>query len=86
MSLIPDALSETLSELMLTYKQIEAIKFEKRLNDAKLSLYDINTPSLMQDAQAKAGSTNTIAQQPMSDTMKIALGAGALLAVYLIVK
>lgn len=85
-SLIPDVLKDTFNDLAATYAQIEGIKLQKRLTDAQFSLASAAIPSPMQDAQAKAQSQQNIVDVPMSNTMKIALGAGALLALYLIVK
>lgn len=84
-SLIPDSLKATFSDLLKTYTDIEAIKLQRRLTDAQIGLASMNLPSNMMDAQAKAQS-QYIQPQPMSTGTKVLIGAGALLALYLIVK
>ena len=85
-SLIPESVSDTFNDLLKTYGDIEAIKLQKRLTDAKISLASAALPYEMQDAQAKAASTTQTTPQPISGAVVIGLGLAAVVALYLIVK
>lgn len=85
-SLIPDSVKDTFSELLGTYGQIEAIKLQKRMADAQISLASAALPSQTQDAQARAQSIAALPPQEMSLGVKVGLGIAAALALYLIVK
>lgn len=78
-----DSFKSTLGDLAGIYGQIEQIKAERRLSDAKTSLYYAAAPTIMQDAQAKSMSDQQYQQQSINPI--ILLGLGALL-VYVIVK
>lgn len=81
---ILDTFKSTLGDLADIYGQIEQIKAERRLNDAKTSLYYATAPTIMQDAQARS-LTDQQFQQSQQINPLILLGLGALL-VYVIVK
>ena len=85
-SLIPQSVTDTFNDLLKTYGDIEAIKLQKRLTDAKISLASASLPSEMQDAQAKAQSTVQTNAPPISGAVVLGLGLAAVVAVYLIVK
>lgn len=85
-SLIPESVTDTFNQLLKTYGDIEAIKLQKRLTDAQISLASAALPSEMQDAQAKAASTTQTTAQPMSGAMMVGIGLAAVVALYLIVK
>lgn len=85
-SLIPQSVTDTFNDLLKTYGDIEAIKLQKRLTDAKISLASASLPSEMQDAQAKAASTTQPVTQPMSGAVMVGIGLAAVVALYLIVK
>jgi hypothetical protein len=85
-SLIPESVTDTFNQLLKTYGDIEAIKLQKRLTDAQISLASASLPSEMQDAQARAASTTQPVAQPMSGAMVVGIGLAAVVALYLIVK
>lgn len=86
-SLIPDSVTATFSQLIDAYSQVEAIKLQKRLADAKISLASSALPSYPSDPQAKATDMTIQQNAPqMSGALLLGLGLAAAVAVYVIVK
>lgn len=85
-SLIPDSVADTFGQLIDAYSQVEAIRLQKRLADAKISLASASLPSYPSDPQAKAADM-TMQQAPqMSGALMLGLGLAAAVALYVIVK
>lgn len=84
-SLIPDAVGDTLSQLVDYYGQIQAVKMKTKLAEAQLSLAAVDMPNKQQDPQAKAGAYSV---EMGTGSQGVLIGAAlvGLVALYLILK
>lgn len=85
-SLIPDSVRDTFGELLGVYTEIEAMKANKRLAEARLSLASLDLPNYQQDAQAKSQSVTATAAPAFSGAAMLGLGIVGAVALYLIVR
>lgn len=84
-SLIPDAVGDTLSQLVGYYGEIQAVKMKTKLAEAQLSLAAVDMPNKPQDPQAKAGAYSV---EMGTGSQGVLIGAAlvGLVALYLILK
>lgn len=84
-SLIPDAVGDTLSQMVDYYGKIQAVKLQTKLVEKQLAMDAADMPNKPQDPQAKAGAYSV---EMGTGSQGVLIGAAlvGLVALYLILK
>lgn len=85
-SLIPDSVADTFADIVDAWGQIESIKVQKRLAEARASLQAVSLPTYPMDAQAKAGAPSDEPEKRLSTGAIIGIGLIGVVALVMILK